>query len=148
MPHFIDFDDLAATLAAGTIPEDQIVINGTSDVSERDVALAEAHSTFDMIATAYGTPEARAFLRDAILNGRIKGDSYWGECRCFVGTLFQALDTEVQCVPTFMEHENDYGIYPIERLFLYVNTGDIPATNPVLALAIQWLDALPPKPAE
>jgi hypothetical protein len=87
-------------------------------------------------------PEIK-FLRQNIIEGKINGSTYDGECACLSGTLANGakkhngpdeklvIDNIISC------RDSDR---PIERLFLGIKKGDTPATSPVSKLVLEWLD--------
>lgn len=76
-----------------------------------------------------------AGLRQALVDGRIDGNVYEGDCACLKGTIANIRGCHyhnlgIKCSP-FM---------PAEEFFLLINTGDTPETNEYSALAVQWID--------
>jgi hypothetical protein len=75
-------------------------------------------------------------LRLAIIEGRIEGSTYEGECACLVGTIAN------------VRHENYLNLgalrpnsyRPAECFFLAIHKGDTPETNQFSKLALEWVD--------
>lgn len=74
-------------------------------------------------------------LRDALVQGKVNGTVYSGECSCLCGTLAKAkgLDSGEELAIARSSS-------PAERFFLAIRTGDTPETNAVSKIALQWVD--------
>lgn len=80
-------------------------------------------------------PEIPRF-KHSIIEGRIDGSTYEGECCCLNGTLCKSENELIRInVLTVRDSER-----PIERLFLSIKKGDTPQTNPVLKLVLEWVE--------
>ncbi len=91
---------------------------------------------FDFWAVLSSQPKEVQGLRKAIIEGRINGSSYTGDCACLVGTIANVAHIpydSLQC----LKPDSDR---PIERFFLGIKKGDIPAKSQFSKLALQWLD--------
>jgi hypothetical protein len=81
-------------------------------------------------------PREVAALRQALVDGKVDGSTYIGECACLVGTIANTRHCGV----------NDLGILkpnasrPIERFFCGIDKGDKPETSQFSKLAVEWLD--------
>ena len=79
-------------------------------------------------------------LRAALVEGRINGSSYTGECCCLAGTLAKACGiSEVStgsCINDFVVDSDS----PRERWFLGIARGDTPETSQISAITLEWLD--------
>ncbi|SEO78942.1 pentapeptide repeat-containing protein [Nitrosovibrio sp. Nv6] len=90
----------------------------------------------DLWSVLAAVPREVAGLRQALIDGRVDGSTYEGECACLVGTIANIRQ----------EKYNDLGALkpnssrPIERFFMGINKGDTPETNQASALALQWTD--------
>jgi hypothetical protein len=73
-------------------------------------------------------------LRKSIVDGKIDGSTYEGECACLCGTLEN--NHEIKQV---IYDQRDWN-RPIERFFLAINKGDTPETSQFSKLALIWLD--------
>ncbi|TXH18351.1 MAG: pentapeptide repeat-containing protein, partial [Hyphomicrobiaceae bacterium] len=76
-------------------------------------------------------------LYRALLDGKINGRVYKGECACLVGTIANIRG---------INYENLEGLTPdasrpAEKWFLAIKQGDTPENNPISALTAQWLEA-------
>ena len=76
-------------------------------------------------------------LRDALVEGRVNGSTYEGECACLVGTIANARGVRF----------NDLGhgltpcvTRPAERWFLGIQRGDTPDTNQISRITVEWVD--------
>ena len=77
-------------------------------------------------------------LYKTILEGKIDGSVYEGECACFCGTL-----ANLKNIP-FKQLEEKTGVKPnsvspIERLFLAIRKGDTPDNNPISNIVAGWI---------
>ena len=75
-------------------------------------------------------------LRAAIVEGRIEGSTYMGECACLVGTMEKvaALNNEKLVVLK----RNQWR--PAERFFLNISKGHTPENNQSSKIVLEWLD--------
>ncbi len=76
-------------------------------------------------------PEIPA-LEAAILEGRIDGSTYQGECACLCGTIEKSGRFNGAC-------DMRDSSRPIERFFLGINKGDTPENNQFSKLAFEWI---------
>jgi hypothetical protein len=78
-------------------------------------------------------------LRLAIVEGRINGSAYSGECACLAGTFAKARGVENY-------HGEDIGNFhadplsPREMWFMMIRPGDTPENNQASEIALGWLD--------
>lgn len=80
-------------------------------------------------------PEIPA-LRQALVDGKIEGNIYSGDCACLKGTIANIRGcsvTELDGIPLSVN-------YPIEQWFLQIEEGDTPEDNECSALVVQWID--------
>lgn len=80
-------------------------------------------------------PEIPA-LRQSIIEGRIDGSSYNGECACLCGTIEKTDNVEIK-KRIYDLRDSDR---PIERFFMNIRKGDKPETNQVSKIVLEWLD--------
>jgi hypothetical protein len=76
-------------------------------------------------------------LRQALVEGRVHGSTYRGECACLVGTIANIRE----CEPLTMGDIRPDSNRPIEIFFLAIRRGDTPETSQFCKLAVEWLDA-------
>ena len=96
--------------------------------------LTEARDDFLLVINT--SPNEVAALRKSLINGRVDGSTYQGECACLVGTIANAQSCSYDCVPGLEPNSSR----PAERFFLAIRRGDTPERNPYSALAVQWID--------
>ncbi len=82
-----------------------------------------------------GIPEIEN-LRVAIVEGKIDGSTYEGECACLFGTLEKTSDQKLKKL--IREQRNLSR--PIEVFFAAIKKGDTPKTNQASKIALDWLD--------
>lgn len=85
----------------------------------------------------------KRFLKQNIIDGKIDGSTYDGECACLSGTLFNGATKnngpqEPIVKAKIMSCRN--AARPIERFFLGIRNGDKPETNQFSKLALEWLE--------
>jgi uncharacterized protein YjbI with pentapeptide repeats len=107
-----------------------------ANLSEADLSKAACNpirADFWMILLS--SPFEIAGLRLALIEGRVDGSTYKGDCACLVGTIAN------------IRHENyeDIGIKPdssraAERWFMGIKKGDTPETNQISKITVEWLD--------
>jgi len=84
-----------------------------------------------------------SFLKQNIIEGKINGSTYDGECACLSGTLHNGA--------TLHNGENEQKIKkqiidcrdsgrPIERFFLAIKKGDTPENSQFSKLALEWIE--------
>lgn len=104
-----------------------------SDLSDSNLRHIRA-DFFDVLLRA---PHEVPALRDALVEGRVNGSTYEGECACLVGTIANARGVRF----------NDLGhgltpcvTRPAERWFLGIQRGDTPDTNQISRITVEWVD--------
>jgi hypothetical protein len=75
-------------------------------------------------------------LRLALVEGRIDGSTYSGECACLVGTIANLR----HCTYCELPGLTPDGSRPAERWFLAIYEGDTPETSQPAKIAIGWID--------
>ena len=90
----------------------------------------------DFWAVLSAAPHEINGLRKALVEGRINGSTYEGECACLVGTIANV------CHKNYKELEilKPNSSRPAERFFLSIYKGDRPETNQFSKLAVEWID--------
>jgi hypothetical protein len=84
-------------------------------------------------------PDELDALRLAIVEGRIDGSAYSGECACLAGTLAKARGIKNyhgEDIDNF--HANSSS--PREMWFMMIHPGDTPGNNQASEIALGWLD--------
>ena len=118
-----------------------------SDADLTDANLSDANLTAikqDFLAEVLRLPNELDALRAAIVEGRIDGSSYSGECACLAGTLAKAAGCTDYHGGDFMAasgvafHASAYS--PRERFFLVIQTGNTPENNSAAKIALEWTD--------
>jgi uncharacterized protein YjbI with pentapeptide repeats len=75
-------------------------------------------------------------LKKSIIEGKIDGSTYEGECACLCGTLEKSEDADLRVrIHDLRDHNR-----PIEKLFLNIKKGDTPQTNQVSKLVLDWVE--------
>ena len=90
----------------------------------------------DIWAVLSASPKEVPALRTAVIEGRIEGSSYTGECCCLVGTLANERHCEYGDIPGLAPNS----ARPSERFFACINSGDTPETNQASRLVLEWID--------
>ncbi len=75
-------------------------------------------------------------LRLALVEGRINGSSYTGECACLVGTIANTKHCSIEALPSLKADADR----PAERFFLGIGVGDTPDKSAHAKIALEWLD--------
>ena len=97
------------------------------------------HIKNDFLAAVLMLPNEVPFLRQAIVDGKIDGSTYSGECCCLAGTMAHAVGVEnVQALPArgFPVQASS----PREKWFTGIKPGDTPENNQVSKITLQWTD--------
>ncbi len=128
-----------ANLIGADLSDADLIGANLSDANLIGADLSDANLTpirDDLWAVLAGAPSEAEGLRKALIEGRVDGSTYEGECACLVGTIANLRN---------VSHTDLGAIKPnsgraIERFFLNISKGDTPETNQSSALAVQWTD--------
>ena len=96
----------------------------------------------DFLSEVLRLPNELEFLRQALLDGKVDGSTYTGECACLAGTLAHAKGIndysggDIANGLTFRADSSS----PRETFFLAISKGDTPDTNAACKIALQWTD--------
>jgi hypothetical protein len=110
-----------------------------ADLSEADLSVIKADMFYVLL---YGKAEV-PFLKQNIIDGKIDGTTYDGECACLSGTLENGAkahngETEKIKIASILSCRNSDR--PIERFFLAIRQGDTPENNPVSKIVLEWIE--------
>jgi hypothetical protein len=78
-------------------------------------------------------------LRKMLIEGKVDGSQYEGECACLIGSLANAdggLEKVCQAIPFYERGTHNYG----EQWFLNIHKGDTPETNAFSKHAVALCD--------
>ena len=75
-------------------------------------------------------------LKKALVEGKIDGSVYNGECACLCGTIANIR----KCDYKKLDHINPDSSRPAERWFMGIKPGDAPAKNDMAKLAVAWIE--------
>ncbi len=90
----------------------------------------------DLWAVMCMVPHEVAGLRLALIEGRVDGSQYVGECACLVGTIANLR----HCAYNSLEElQPDYS-RASERWFMAITKGSTPENNQFSKLAVEWID--------
>jgi hypothetical protein len=84
-------------------------------------------------------PDELDALRLAIVEGRIDGSAYSGECACLAGTLAKARGIKNYHGENIDNFRADSSS-PREMWFMMIHPGDTPGNNQASEIALGWLD--------
>jgi uncharacterized protein YjbI with pentapeptide repeats len=79
-------------------------------------------------------------LREALVQGRIRGNLYRGECCCLMGTLANLRGVDVKDDDIDMPTRRRDADSPAESWFYGIRKGDTPENNVLASLALEWID--------
>ncbi|PUZ25051.1 hypothetical protein DCC81_12115 [Chitinophaga parva] len=86
-------------------------------------------------------------LKQAIIDGKIDGSVYQGDCACLVGTIANARRVDYEKMAGIMPQASR----PAERLFAAIKKGDTPESNGIAKIVLDWIEEFElfvyPKPA-
>jgi hypothetical protein len=102
----------------------------------------------DFLSVVSKLPGEVPYLRLAVIEGRIDGSVYYGECACLKGTLARKAAgftfDNVSGAAVFIEFalgmSCNISESQAEQFFYHIEEGDTPATNPYAAVVLDWLD--------
>ena len=97
----------------------------------------------DLISEVLRLPNELEALRDALLNGKVDGSTYSGECACLAGTLAKArgiehYNGELIKVGPVTFHASSHSLR--EQWFMAICIGDTPDKSQVAAIALDWVN--------
>jgi len=108
-----------------------------ADLSSADLSSADlTRFRDDFWAVLSGEPSGVAFLRAAMVEGRIDGTTYKGECSCLAGTLGASKGVAYNGMQ-FVRPDSGR---PAEVWFYQIRKGDKPGDNSFSKTALEWLD--------
>jgi uncharacterized protein YjbI with pentapeptide repeats len=89
---------------------------------------------FDVLLRA---PNEIEGLRQSLIDGKVDGSAYEGDCACLVGTLANIRNCDYRLL--------NNGIYPnasrpAEQWFMLIKKGDTPEINNVSKITVEWID--------
>lgn len=71
-----------------------------------------------------------------IVEGRIDGSTYSGDCACLFGTIANVAECEIGELPFAKADQTR----PIERFFMGIKPGDNPENSEISKIVLGWLD--------
>jgi uncharacterized protein YjbI with pentapeptide repeats len=94
------------------------------------------------IVLLHSIPEI-PFLKKNIIEGKVNGSTYEGQCACLSGTLVNGAkitdgQQEKEIIKKIMSCRD--ASRPIERFFLGINIGDTPENSQFSKLALAWIE--------
>jgi hypothetical protein len=112
-----------------------------SDANLRDADLTPIKNDL-FIVLLHAISEIQ-FLKQNIIDGKIDGSTYKGECACLSGTLYNGASSnngpkEKQFKDQILNCRD--ANRPIERFFLGITKGDTPENNQFSKLALEWIE--------
>jgi len=121
----------------------------SADLSSADLSYADLSSAnlssikTDVFYVLLNGKEEVAFLKKNIIEGKIDGSTYDGECACLSGTLEHgakitngtAQDVKVTSILSCRSASR-----PAERFFLGIKKGDTPENNQVSKIVLEWIE--------
>ena len=110
-----------------------------SDLSDSDLTPIKEDL---FIVLLHSLPEIK-YLKKSIIEGKIDGSTYHGECACLSGTLVNGAKKsngkqEQNVVDSIIKCRS--ASRPIERFFLGIKIGDTPENSQFSKLALEWVE--------
>jgi uncharacterized protein YjbI with pentapeptide repeats len=90
----------------------------------------------DLFVVLDATKNEVTGLRLALIEGRVNGAVYEGECCCLVGTIANLRHQNYKTMCDLIPQSSR----PAERWFLGIATGDKVETNQIVAITVDWID--------
>jgi uncharacterized protein YjbI with pentapeptide repeats len=75
-------------------------------------------------------------LKKALMEGRINGSQYEGDCACLVGTIANIRHEDYATLKGITADSSR----PSERIFLAIKKGDTPENNPIAKIILGWIE--------
>ena len=106
-----------------------------SDANISDANLSGAKSDFFEILLR--SPKEIAGLRKSLLDGKVDGSIYKGECACLIGTIANVRECNYENLGNGLIPDASR---PAERWFYGIKKGDTPKINQISDITVGWLD--------
>lgn len=90
----------------------------------------------DIWAVLCASPHEAYAIREALMEGRVDGWAYTGECACLIGTIANARHCDFEEIPGLIPDS----YRPAESFFYAIKPGDTPRNSPFAKLVIEWID--------
>ena len=91
----------------------------------------------DFFDTLIRTPKEIEGLKQALIDGKVNGSQYEGECACLVGTIANIRHEKYNQLGNGLEPNSSR---PAERWFMGINEGDTPENNQISKITVEWID--------
>ena len=75
-------------------------------------------------------------LKKALIEGRIDGTKYEGECACLKGTIANVKECLIEKIPGMVKNVNE----PSEQWFLQIKKGDNLENSNVIKKTVEWIE--------
>jgi hypothetical protein len=98
----------------------------------------------DMLFVFLHTKVELPYLRQALIDGKVNGTQYEGDCSCLIGTLGKAdggLDKLCEMIPYYQRGLHNHS----EQWFWQIREGDTPETSIFSAHALKLIDEVNPQ---
>ena len=116
----------------------EAAIKSEADLSKADLSKANLSTIRnDFWAVLLFAKKEVSALRQSIIDGKIDGSVYVGECACLVGTIAKAKSCTPEALPLAIRPNSGRHA---ERFFMGIQKGDTPEKNPVSKIALEWID--------
>jgi hypothetical protein len=108
-----------------------------ADLAGADLARANLDAIKEDFAKVLDLAKAEVIgLYKALLDGKIDGSVYDGECACLVGTIANVRGVKIAGLIDLKPNSER----PAERWFLAIRRGHTPESNPVASVTKDWLE--------
>jgi len=113
-----------------------------ADLSKANLSeanLSKADLSFirdDLWAVLSSAPHEVEGLRQALVDGKVDGSTYTGDCACLVGTIANVAKCNYEGLPILKPNASR----PAEKFFLTICPGQTPETHQPTRLVVEWID--------
>ena len=76
-------------------------------------------------------------LKQALIDGKVNGSQYEGECACLVGTIANIRHEKYTELGNGLVPNSSR---PAERWFMGINKGDTPENNQISKITVEWIN--------
>ena len=90
----------------------------------------------DIWAVLSSAPLEVKGLRQALIDGKVDGSTYTGECACLVGTIAKVANKNYESLPVLKPNSSR----PAEVFFTFIKEGDTPKKSEWSKMALGWID--------
>ena len=91
----------------------------------------------DILDILLRAPKEIAGLKQALIDGKVDGSVYEGECACLVGTIANIRGVQYDTLANGIKPNSRR---PAEQWFMSIKKGDTPESSSFVKLTVEWIE--------